>query len=176
MAVQRNVESINEGIAMNSSATRHILVMRHAEKPDDASDPDLSPAGYARAQRLVDYIPDTFGKPAAILAAANSKESKRSYETVVPLARQCGLEVQMPYSDDQFVQAAQLMLTGKDYKQQPLIVCCWHHGQLPGLMHALGAKRGSYPDPWDAAVFNLVLKVGIHTDGTIKVAQIVEPF
>ena len=161
---------------MNSSATRHILVMRHAEKPEDERDPNLSAAGYARAQRLVDYIPGTFGKPDAIIAAANSKESKRSDETVAPLAKQCGLDVQMPYSDDQFAQVAHLMLTGKDYKHQPLIVCCWHHGQLPGLMRALGATKGSYPDPWDEAVFDVILKVGIHADGAIKVVQITEPF
>ncbi|WP_341312220.1 histidine phosphatase family protein [Paraburkholderia sp. IMGN_8] len=161
---------------MNSLATRHILVMRHAEKPDDAGDPNLSPAGYARAKQLATYIPDTFGKPDVIIAAANSAESLRPDETATPLAQQCGLDVQMPYPDDQFVDAAQLMLTGTGYKNQPLIVCCWHHGKLPKPMHALGCEKGSYPDPWDETVFNLILKVGIRADGTIKVDQMPEPF
>lgn len=161
---------------MNSSAKRYILVMRHAEKPDEAGDPNLSPAGYARAQELVTYIPETFGKPDVIIAAANSADSSRPCETVTPLAQQCGLDVQMPYPDDQFADAAQLMLTGTDYKDQPLIVCCWHHEKIPKLMHALGCEKGSYPDPWDGTVFNLILKVEIHADGSIKVDQIQEPF
>jgi hypothetical protein len=40
-----------------------ILLMRHAEKPDDPLDPKLSVAGSARAQKLAQYIPETFGKP-----------------------------------------------------------------------------------------------------------------
>jgi len=150
--------------------------MRHAEKPEEPGDPHLSTTGYARAQRLATYIPDTFGKPNVIIAAANSSESVRPVETVTPLSHQCGLDVQTPYLDDQFVDAAHLMLTGADYKDQPLIVCCWHHGKIPKLMHALGCGPGSYPDPWDEIVFNLILRVGIHADGTIKVDQVQEPF
>lgn len=161
---------------MNILATRHILVMRHAEKPADAADPNLSPAGYARAKRLATYIPDTFGKPGVIIAAANSAKSLRPDETVMPLAQRCGLSVQMPYPDDQFADAANLMRTGAGYEDQPLIVCCWHHEKIPKLMHALGCAKGSYPDPWDGTVFNLILKVGIHADGTLTVDQVQEPF
>lgn len=35
-----------------------VLVMRHAEKPDDAADPNLSPTGQERAKRLANYSGD----------------------------------------------------------------------------------------------------------------------
>jgi hypothetical protein len=161
---------------MNNLATRIILVMRHAEKPAAAGDPNLSPTGLARAQQLATYIPETFGNPDVIIATANSPESARPVQTVTPLAQRCGLQVQTPYADDQFADAARLMLTDAGYKDQPLIVCCWHHEKIPKLMHALGCEKGSYPDAWDETVFNLILKVGIHADGTITVDQIQEPF
>lgn len=155
---------------------RHILIMRHAEKPDTPGDPNLSAAGQARARKLAAYVPETFGQPVAILATANSAESKRAYETVAPLAEHCGLSVQQPYADDQFADAARLMLTGAAYKDQPLTVCCWHHGKIPQLMHALGCASGTYPDPWDETVFDLIMKVKIHADGTIKAERVTEPF
>jgi hypothetical protein len=161
---------------MNSLPTRYILVMRHAEKPDDASDPNLSPPGYARANELATYIPDTIGNPDVIIAAANSPESQRPVQTVTPLAKQCGLIVQTPYADQQYKEAAELMLHGNGYKDKPLIVCCWHHEKIPHLMGALGCQTGSYPDPWDPDIFNLILKVGVESDGSPKVDQISEPF
>jgi broad specificity phosphatase PhoE len=63
-----------------------ILVMRHAEKSLDPADPDLSPAGEARAQALATYIPQTFEPLDFLYAAAISKHSARPYETVKPLS------------------------------------------------------------------------------------------
>src|SRR6478672_2317427 len=68
-----------------------IILMRHADKPDDPDDPDLSAAGVARAEHLATYIPQIFGKPDYIIATARSKHSDRPLETVVPLARAVGV-------------------------------------------------------------------------------------
>ena len=53
-----------------------ILVMRHAEKPTDDHDPHLSPPGKERAEKLATYIPDTFGKPDFVFAAAVSTQGR----------------------------------------------------------------------------------------------------
>jgi hypothetical protein len=58
---------------MSDDHTRIILVMRHAEKPDDDTDLNLSPAGVARAKKLATYIPATFGKP------GHSDPTRRDY-------------------------------------------------------------------------------------------------
>ncbi|HMB97845.1 MAG TPA: histidine phosphatase family protein, partial [Balneolaceae bacterium] len=39
----------------NSDITTFVLV-RHAEKVDDSADPDLSPEGYQRAERLTEML------------------------------------------------------------------------------------------------------------------------
>jgi len=160
---------------MTNATSRMVLVMRHAEKPDDETDPNLSPAGVARAKRLVTYIPETFGKPDLVIAASISKHSERPFETVNPLALSCGLEVRMPCADAQFAELAQRMFTDPKYLV-PSSVVCWHHGGIPGLMKALGAARGSYPDPWDPRVFNLILRSEFTGDGRLAVSQVVEPF
>jgi hypothetical protein len=160
---------------MSNAYPKTVLVMRHAEKPDDADDPHLSPAGQRRAQRLATYIPETFGKPAVIFAAAVSADSSRPLETMQPLAAACGLKVHMPFADNQFAELANLLLTDAAYRGQEIVVC-WHHGKLPQLMQALGCKAGEYPDPWDKNVFNLILKTSFADDGKAKVEQITEPF
>ena len=71
-----------------------ILLMRHADKPEDPYDSDLSDAGMARAEHLATYIPQTFGKPDYIIATAHSKHSNRPTETVKPLADALGIKVQ----------------------------------------------------------------------------------
>jgi broad specificity phosphatase PhoE len=48
--------------------TGTILIMRHAEKSGDPLDPDLTPAGRDRAQRLAEFIPAKFGKPQFLFA------------------------------------------------------------------------------------------------------------
>jgi phosphohistidine phosphatase SixA len=160
---------------MSKRPTQNLLIMRHAEKPDDDIDPNLSPAGVARAQALATYIPQTFGTPNAIIAAADSKKSVRPRKTVEPLARQCGLAVQTPYADKQYAEQAAKLLDGRTYPGS-LIVVCWHHEDIPQLMAALGAAAGSYPLPWNPAVFNLILQTGLQGDGAITVAQVLEPF
>jgi hypothetical protein len=36
---------------------------------------------------------------------------------------------------------------------------CWHHGNIPNMMHALKADAADYPDPWGRDVFNLILRL-----------------
>ena len=164
---------------MESLPTRFILVMRHAEKPDSEGNPNLSKAGYARADGLATYIPEKFGDPDVIIAAKNSPASERPVQTVTPLAQRHDppLTVQTPYTDRELLEAAALMLTGADYRDKQLIVCCWHHENIPPLMNALKCEPGSYPDLWHGKVFNLILKVRIvGPEGPNPVEQIVEPF
>jgi broad specificity phosphatase PhoE len=151
-----------------------ILVMRHAEKPDDSSDPDLSRAGHARAIRLATFIPEEFGKPDFIIAAAVSHSSARPYETVRPLSKVTDIGVDATIADADYPTLAKGLLN-KDKFFGKLVVVCWHHGNIPKLMESLGAKKGDYPDPWDPAVFNLILQVTF-TDGKASVKEVNEPF
>ena len=136
--------------------------MRHAEKTGKTDDIYLSAEGVKRAERLIKYIPQTFGRPDFIYAAARSKRSIRSIETVKPLAAALDLEVQYHIED-------------KDFKT---LVIFWHHGKLPEIAALLGGQKGNYPESWPQDVFNLILdfRYDPKSDKPPIVAQIVEPF
>jgi hypothetical protein len=53
----------------------------------------LSPAGLQRAGRLASYIPQTFGKPDFLFAAADSEQSHRPVETIEPLSQATGVPI-----------------------------------------------------------------------------------
>lgn len=156
---------------------KRIILMRHADKSIDSEDEDLSEAGWARAKQLVAYIPETFGRPDIIMAASQSKHSDRSFETVKPLAESLGLEIQDYFKNDEFADLVDEIFNDPDYKNKTVVIC-WHHGKLPAMAAMLGAPAGSYPDPWPAGAYNLVLDLQYDPfSGTPpKVTRVTEPF
>ena len=149
--------------------------MRHAEKTGDMTDFHLSAAGKARAQKLTDYIPKTFGKPDAIFAAARSHRSIRSIETVEPLAASLGLAIQDHIEDQDYPELAELLAKDGAYRGA-LVVISWQHGKLPELAEELGAPPGSYPDPWPDETFNVIIDLDYGKGLPPAVRPIVEPF
>ena len=152
-----------------------ILLMRHAEKTGDPTDPHLSQDGYARADRLADYIPATFGQPQFIIASSISKGSVRSIETMKPLSDRFGVPTDATHAAQDYGALASQLLSDPRYAGT-LIVISWHHANIPSLAQALGAKPGSYPDPWDPQVFNLILDLTYVDDTEPDVKTLIEPF
>lgn len=154
-----------------------ILLMRHAEKTGKTDDIYLSKEGAIRADRLVTYIPQVFGRPDFIYAAARSKRSIRSIETVKPLAAALGLEVQYHIEDKEFKTLVTEIFSKAEYRGKTIIIC-WHHGKLPEIAALLGGQPGSYPNPWPQDCFNLILdfRYDPKSDAPPVVSQIVEPF
>lgn len=163
------------GARISAVKPARILLMRHAEKTGDPQDIHLSDEGHARAQRLATYIPATFGQPDAIFAAARSKHSDRSMETMEPLAVTTGVTLNTSYKDDDY-ESLIATLTSEPGLAGKTVVICWHHSDLPKIARALGAPAGSYPDPWDPEVFNVILDVRSSPEGSVTLEQIVEPF
>ena len=118
--------------------------MRHAEKTGKTDDIYLSAEGVKRAERLVKYIPQTFGRPDFIYAAARSKRSIRSIETVNPLAAALGLEVQYHIEDTDFETLVTEISSKPEYRSKTIVIC-WHHGKLPEIAALLGGQKGNYP-------------------------------
>jgi phosphohistidine phosphatase SixA len=149
--------------------------MRHADKTGDPTDPHLSQDGYARADKLADYIPATFGQPQFIITSSLSKGSARSIETMKPLADKIGVPIDATHAAQDYGAVASQLLSDPRYAGT-LIVICWHHANIPPLAQALGSKPGSYPDPWDPQVFNLILELTYGDDTEPDVRTLVEPF
>src|SRR5262245_1770812 len=101
---------------------KSILVIRHAEKPDDEDDIHLSPQGKKRADALDNLFrksagrPDPFPTPDFIFAARRSKHSDRSVETVTPLAKGLKLVVNDKYENDDYPKLVEELLSNPKYR------------------------------------------------------------
>jgi hypothetical protein len=67
-------------------------IMRHAEKPTDPTDQDLSRDGYMRANNLVAWLPKQSRHIEFLIASAISKHSARPFETV-PFSKASGIPI-----------------------------------------------------------------------------------
>ena len=151
-----------------------ILLMRHAEKPAGEGDSNLSEAGRRRAERLAAYIPETFGWPDMLFAAADKPGSHRPRLTLEPLAAAPGLEV-LQFPDRQSEAFAAKLLGGPEFAGKRVIVS-WRHGALPRLARALGAPDGLCPDPWPTGLYDLLLRFEDGMDGKPRASALKAPF
>jgi len=133
-----------------------IMIIRHAEKTGDKTDPDLSKKGYERAEALAKTFPANFPRPDYLIATKRSKSSNRPVETITPLSNVLHEEIEAKYSDKENDQLAHELLTDPKYAGKTVLIA-WHHGKLPELAKALGAK--DVPDKWDDGVFNRVWEI-----------------
>jgi hypothetical protein len=56
---------------------------------------------------------------------------------------QCGLRIDESFADQDYGALAQELRTNAKYNGA-LIVVCWHHGNIPNMMHALKSNSGNY--------------------------------
>jgi hypothetical protein len=150
-----------------------IMVIRHAEKPDDAStvfgvtiqgiqDPEeLIVRGWQRAGALATFFapPDAhfrdqrIEKPRTIFASHVAQHSKslRPQHTVGPLAELIGrekLRLDFSESEEQQLVAAAVAVDGA-------VLISWHHEAIPAIKDLLLGDR-SPPRKWDKERFDLV--------------------
>jgi hypothetical protein len=143
-----------------------IILIRHADEPNDPNDPHLSPAGVKRAQQLVSFITTDsamtrFGLPVAVFATRTTKHGngQRTQETVTPLARTLRLAVQTPFLARDFAALAKRILLDPAYVGKTVLIC-WNHEEIPQLTRALGIKPE--PPKWKANVYDLVYVITYH--------------
>jgi hypothetical protein len=137
-----------------------IILLRHAEKPENSKDVHLSQAGRRRAEELVSFITtDTamarLGRPVAIFAtkAAKDGSGQRTQETVAPLSRQLGVPVQAPFRTKDYASLAKLVFGNAAYAGKTVLIC-WNHETIPQLAKALGVRPE--PPKWEDEVYDRV--------------------
>jgi hypothetical protein len=142
-----------------------IVLIRHAEKPDDDSDPRLSAEGIMRAQNLVGWVTRSSwwgtNQPTAVYAARPTPRGRsiRCQETVAPLALRLGLEVEMPYAAADYKKLATELIHDPKLRDRTVLVC-WTHEYLPELAGALGVKPE--PPKWKDKDFDSAYVVTFH--------------
>lgn len=136
-----------------------IILMRHAEKPDNVDDPHLTARGVERAQALPAWFTNApeakaFGPPVALFAPhAKHHGGVRPTETLAPLARQLKLSIQTPYFSTECAELAKDILSRPAYDGKTVVIC-WVHTEIPGLARALGVNNA--PAKWKDSVFDRV--------------------
>jgi len=146
-----------------------VLIIRHAEDP--ANGHGLSPRGKERAEAYENYFQNftVDGKrrePEAVLVAADSKHSHRPRLTVEPFAKAAKLPIDNRFANKQ---PADLAAELRANYQGKLILICWHHGQIPAVLRALGAAPETLlPNgKWPRDVYDWVIMVSFDENGHV---------
>ncbi|MES2920976.1 MAG: flagellar basal body-associated protein FliL [Verrucomicrobiota bacterium] len=168
-----------DNVKSDSLKNATILVVRHGEDADKGH--DLSPAGKARANAYVDYfknykVNDKPLKLDAMFAAADNKGSHRPRLTIEPTAKSLGISINAQFEDAHYQKLAD-ELRHKPHGQQILI--CWHHGEIPKLLKALGADTDLVipKSGWPDDAYNWVIQLNYDAEGRLAhIQRVVEPF
>jgi phosphohistidine phosphatase SixA len=155
----------------NAAPPRLIILIRHAEKPDDKSDPHLSPAGRLRAAMLADQIPQLYPALSVIVAAAQSDNSNRCFETVEPLAKKLRLEIVTRFKDKHPEELAAALLDGS-YAGKTILVC-WHHEEMRDVAQDL--RVGDAPKALKDDVFDRLWEILYGADGSASLVEKQQP-
>jgi len=155
-----------------STDTRMIMLIRHAEKPlhpsssphgvnpDGQEDPhSLTVTGWIRAGALVELFAPSRGEPPAELrrpdtiyaSAYAGGHSKRSSQTVGPLAARLGLEVIKRYAAGD-----EAHLTKEISARPGVTLIVWHHEALHMIPQHLGEVNPTPPRRWPPDRFDLI--------------------
>ena len=137
-----------------------VIVIRHAEKVIDPNnaDPDLSPAGQARAQELVRIFGD------AGINAIYATQYKRTQQTVKPLADRLGLPVNQVNSKS----TAELVTQIRGQHAGQIIFVSGHNSTVPEIVAALGGP--TFPTIPESEYDNLYV-VTVYRTGKAKVVK-----
>jgi len=148
-------------------ATR-IMLIRHAEKPDDTHggvDPkgaadkhDLIVRGWQRAGALTQFFAkprDPNGPikpPTAIFATEPSSPtaSKRPLHTVTPLAKFIDVDI-----DSSITEGSEPDLVNKASASNGVVLIAWHHEAIPAIANLI-LQNHSAPQKWPGDRFDLV--------------------
>jgi hypothetical protein len=165
------------GIVPVAQATpSRIILIRHAEKPDDDSAKDLNAAGVARANALVDFFATNAviaekGEPQFIFAKykkGSSAPTMRAVETVTPLARALGIAVDTDYGKKNMSDMTSSLLKDAAYDGKVVLIC-WDHDELPDLAQALGITAA--PAKWKGGVYDRFWVADFDSEGSVTTFQ-----
>jgi hypothetical protein len=146
-----------------------ILIIRHAE--DAGTGHGLSARGAERAEAYKNYFQNFVvdskpRKPEAVLVAADSKQSHRPRLTVEPFSKAAKLTIDSRFGNKQ---PSDLAAELRANHQGKVTLVCWHHGQIPALLRALGvAPETLVPGgKWPRDVFDWVIMISFDENGRL---------
>lgn len=154
-------------------ANARLYIIRHAEKPETGA--GLTEAGTARANAYPkffrhDPIDGSTLRLTHVFATTDSSKSMRPRLTAEPVAKAFGLTVDTRFANKHPEELVTALRTEQDGDR---ILICWHHGDLPHLLAALGAdpKRFVPEGAWPDAVFDRVVELRYDAEGKLDLVH-----
>ena len=141
-----------------------VIIVRHAEKNIEPNnpDPDLSPAGQARAQEIARMFGD------AGVQAIYATQYKRTQQTVAPLANRLGLSV----TSVDAKQSEELTRRILSNNRGQTVFVAGHNNTAPEIVNILsGANGEKYPQIPESEYDNMYI-VTIYRFGKAKVLKV----
>lgn len=143
------------------SLPAQVLILRHAEKPEDKEETTLSEKGERRAQALIRVLGPGNGRfevPEKIFAQApkDDEGSVRSLQTARPLAQALGLRVNQQYEVGEGWALAEHLLEAPVYDGKVVLII-WGRDEIGDIAHGLGARR--LPNKWPKGVYDRVWRL-----------------
>lgn len=146
-----------------------IMIIRHAEKPvpdrvkgvrarGESDDASLTALGWQRAGALIRFFANPSEQhivcPNHLFAVRfdldNLSSSRRSRQTVGPLSKSLGLEV-----DDRFGEGQEALLVKAVLQTKGNVLIAWSHGCIPEIASLIGGTTTT-PEAWPEKRFDLV--------------------
>jgi hypothetical protein len=174
--------SVITGLSTNTSpasaasglANTTVLIVRHAEKPDDGS--GLAPLGEKRAAAYAGYFQNLTVdgrnlRPQTLIATEDSKESMRPGLTLKPTAAALNLPLDQRFKDKDYADVVQAL---KSEAHGQVVLIAWHHGKLDKMLAAFGADPKSLlPDgKWPEDVYDWLFILPFDAQGQLISAQV----
>ena len=138
-----------------------IILVRHAEKNIEPNnqDPDLSPAGFERAQEIARVFGETG------INAIYATQYKRTQQTVKPLSDRTGVTVKMLQANQTDELVKQLQTTNRGQT----VFIAGHNNTVPAIVSTLSGD--TYPTIPESEFDNLYI-VTIYRFGKAKVVKL----
>ena len=167
------------GNAQEIARPAMILLIRHAEKPEEGDPPSahLTAKGMERANALQALFttgrpPGRFPPPDFIFATKHAEgpnetgdeKSYRPIETVQSYANSRQITLNTDFTDKDVASLAAKILSDPTYSGKVLLIC-WHQGKLPNLAKELKADA---PDNWKKKIFDRVWQITYDAQGNAK--------
>jgi hypothetical protein len=127
----------------NITYPKQIIIIRHGEKsPKDMI--NLSKRGIIRSECLIDYFihpKGPYNSPDIIYAQKQAIyfSSKRSYETVIPLARALNKTIITKYYKQEIKELINDIVHNPDYEQKTILIS-WEHMAIVEIAREIGCK------------------------------------
>ncbi|MCJ7955813.1 MAG: flagellar basal body-associated protein FliL [Pseudomonas sp.] len=161
-----------QDLSKNTQGLRNVtvLIVRHAEKPDQGS--GLNPRGEERAQAYVKYFDplQLDGQnlvPQRLIATRDSQDSARPRLTLEPLSKHLNLNIEQPYDNNEVDKLAKSL--ANDNQAQVLLIA-WHHGKIYKLIEAFGgnAQQLTGQKSWPGSVYDWLIVLRFDDKGHLS--------